>query len=81
MDTNGLTHIRPDGEALLGRMISILEQEPRISHKPCGVLDDLSLSVEKSDLIQEFSPVLSWSHYLQIHALSSYRRGSPARTG
>lgn len=51
-------------------------REPRISHKlcgeldfweklhePCGVLDDLSLSVEKSDLIQEFSPVLSWSHY------------------
>jgi len=25
-------------------------------HKPCGVLDDLSLSVEKSDLIQWFSP-------------------------
>ena len=32
-------------------------------HKPCGVLDDLSLSVEKSDLIQGFSPALSWSHY------------------
>ncbi len=32
-------------------------------HKPCGVLDDLSLAVEKNDSIQGFSPVLSWSHY------------------
>jgi len=151
MDVNGLTHIRPDGDDLFDRVVSILEQaranvvrsvnnnmviaywligreivqaiqggderaqygkqiikqlsvklnskygkgfsttnlwyfrqfyivysnrEPRIGHKlcgeldfgeklhkPCGVLDDLSLSVEKSDLIQEFSPVLSWSHY------------------
>jgi predicted nuclease of restriction endonuclease-like (RecB) superfamily len=35
-------------------------------HKPCGVLDDLSLSVEKSDLIQGFSPELSWSHYRSL---------------
>lgn len=33
------------------------------SHKACGVLDDLSLAVEKSDSIQGFSPALSWSHY------------------
>jgi predicted nuclease of restriction endonuclease-like (RecB) superfamily len=32
-------------------------------HKPCGVLDDLSLAVEKSEAIQGFSPLLSWSHY------------------
>jgi len=32
-------------------------------HKPCGVLDDLSLAVEKSNFIQGFSPALSWSHY------------------
>ena len=32
-------------------------------HKACGVLGDLSLSIEKSDLIQGFSPALSWSHY------------------
>ncbi|MFZ2631812.1 MAG: PDDEXK nuclease domain-containing protein [Desulfosalsimonadaceae bacterium] len=51
-------------------------REPRILHKacgefdsvkklhqPCGVLEDLSLAVEKSDSIQGFSPALSWSHY------------------
>ena len=32
-------------------------------HKPCGVLDDLSLAVEKSETIQGFSSLLSWSHY------------------
>lgn len=32
-------------------------------HKACGVLDDLSLAVEKSDEIQGFSSLLSWSHY------------------
>jgi predicted nuclease of restriction endonuclease-like (RecB) superfamily len=32
-------------------------------HKPCGVLDGLSLAVEKSDYVQGFSPALSWSHY------------------
>jgi len=32
-------------------------------HKPCGVLDDLSLAVEKNQHIQGFSPALSWSHY------------------
>lgn len=32
-------------------------------HKACGVLDDLSLAVEKSSSIRGFSPALSWSHY------------------
>jgi len=32
-------------------------------HKACGVLDDLSLAVDKSEEIQGFSPLLSWSHY------------------
>ena len=32
-------------------------------HKACGVLEDMSLAVEKSDSIQGFSPALSWSHY------------------
>lgn len=32
-------------------------------HKHCGVLDDLSLAIEKRDSIQGFSPALSWSHY------------------
>jgi predicted nuclease of restriction endonuclease-like (RecB) superfamily len=32
-------------------------------HKPCGVLNELSLSVEKNEAIQGFSPGLSWSHY------------------
>ena len=32
-------------------------------HKACGVLNDLSLAVEKSQSIQGFSPALSWSHY------------------
>lgn len=31
-----------------------------IHHKAC---DELSLAIEKSDSIQGFSPVLSWSHY------------------
>ncbi|MFH1829968.1 MAG: PDDEXK nuclease domain-containing protein [Pseudomonadota bacterium] len=31
--------------------------------KPCGVLDDMSLVVEKSGLIKGFSSLLSWSHY------------------
>ncbi len=35
----------------------------KIHHKACGVLNDLSLAVEKSDSIQGFSPALSWSHY------------------
>ena len=32
-------------------------------HKPCDVLGEMSMSIEKSDSIQGFSPVLSWSHY------------------
>jgi hypothetical protein len=32
-------------------------------HKACGVLGDLSLAVEKSEDLQGFSPLLSWSHY------------------
>ena len=32
-------------------------------HKACGVLGDLSLAVEKSEDIQGFSHLLSWSHY------------------
>lgn len=32
-------------------------------HKPCGVLNELSLSVENNKEIQGFSPGLSWSHY------------------
>ena len=35
----------------------------QIHHKACGVLDDLTLAVKKSDSIQGFSPALSWSHY------------------
>ena len=37
--------------------------DQKIHHKACGVLDDLSLAVEKSDSIPGFSPALSWSHY------------------
>lgn len=36
------------------------EEKP---HKTCGILDDMSLAVEKSDSIPGFSPALSWSHY------------------
>ncbi|MCX9073559.1 MAG: PDDEXK nuclease domain-containing protein [Candidatus Methanoperedens sp.] len=32
-------------------------------HKACDVLEDMSLAVQKSECIQGFSPVLSWSHY------------------
>ena len=46
-------------------------------HKPCGelpitmgigqkttdILNEMSLAVEKGDIVQGFSPVLSWSHY------------------
>lgn len=35
-------------------------------HKACGVLDDLTLAVEKSDELQGFSPLLSWSHYRSL---------------
>ncbi len=35
-------------------------------HTACGVLEELSLAVEKPDLIQGFSPNLGWSHYRQI---------------
>jgi len=38
-------------------------RRPKIRHKACGVLDDLSLAVEKSEALQGFSPLLSWSHY------------------
>ena len=40
-------------------------------HKPCGVLDDLSLAVEKSDFIQGFSPALSWSHYRTLSKIKT----------
>jgi len=39
------------------------DSQRRIHHKACDVLDDLCLAVEKSLLIQGFSPALSWSHY------------------
>ena len=39
------------------------DRKPEIRHKACGVLDDLTLAVEKSETIQGFSPLLSWSHY------------------
>ncbi|MCD4811982.1 PDDEXK nuclease domain-containing protein [bacterium] len=39
------------------------DSQQRIHHKPCDVLDDLCLAIEKSSLIQGFSPALSWSHY------------------
>jgi len=32
-------------------------------HKACDVLEDMSLAVQKSECIQGFSPLLSWSHY------------------
>jgi len=32
-------------------------------HMACDVLEDITLAVEKSEAIQGFSPVLSWSHY------------------
>lgn len=32
-------------------------------HMACDVLEDMSLAVEKSECLQGFSPVLSWSHY------------------
>ena len=38
-------------------------QEAGIRHKPCDVLDDLSIAIEKSSEIDGFSPLLSWSHY------------------
>ena len=41
----------------------IANRSPKIRHKACGVLDDLSLAVEKSEVLQGFSPLLSWSHY------------------
>lgn len=31
--------------------------------KPCGVLEDMRLAIEKSATIKGFSPILSWSHY------------------
>ena len=39
------------------------ERSPKIRHKACDVLEELSLVVEKSEYIRGFSPVLSWSHY------------------
>ena len=32
-------------------------------HKACDVLGEMGMAIEKSDSIQGFSPVLSWSHY------------------
>jgi predicted nuclease of restriction endonuclease-like (RecB) superfamily len=32
-------------------------------HKPCDVLKDMSLAIEKPGKIGGFSPLLSWSHY------------------
>lgn len=34
--------------------------------KACGVLDDMGLAVENSDLIKGFSSQLSWSHYRSL---------------
>ncbi len=48
---------KPCDELLLRR------DNQQIHHKACGILDDMSLAVEKNDSIQGFSPVLSWSHY------------------
>jgi predicted nuclease of restriction endonuclease-like (RecB) superfamily len=53
------------------------KRQPLILHKPCGellyeeklydeshhVLNDMSVAVERSDAIEGFSSVLSWSHY------------------
>ena len=39
------------------------ERLPEIRHMACDVLEDMSLAVQKSECIQGFSPVLSWSHY------------------
>ena len=41
-------------------------------HKPCGVLNDLSLAVENNEAIQGFSPRLSWSHYRTLTRLSHF---------
>jgi predicted nuclease of restriction endonuclease-like (RecB) superfamily len=35
----------------------------QIHHKPCDELENLSRSVENSEGVQGFSPLLSWSHY------------------
>lgn len=44
---------KPCGESGVGEKL----------HKPCGVLDDMCLAIEKSEAVQGFSPQLSWSHY------------------
>jgi hypothetical protein len=58
---------KPCGESGLGKKL----------HKPCGefspttgngrktidILNEMGLAVEKSDAVQGFSPILSWSHY------------------
>ncbi len=41
----------------------LADGEKGISHKPCDILEDLSLAVAKSDVILGFSSALSWSHY------------------
>jgi predicted nuclease of restriction endonuclease-like (RecB) superfamily len=57
--------------------LAFSKRNPLILHKPCGellyeeklydeshhVLSDMSVAVEKSDSIEGFSSVLSWSHY------------------
>lgn len=40
-------------------------------HKACGILNDLSLAVEKSEDIQGFSPLLSWSHYRTLSKIEN----------
>lgn len=39
------------------------KNEEEIHHKPCDILADLNLAIEKTNEIQGFSPSLSWSHY------------------
>jgi predicted nuclease of restriction endonuclease-like (RecB) superfamily len=43
-------------------LASGVEIDPK-HHKPCDVLHDLALAIEKADTVRGFSAGLSWSHY------------------
>jgi predicted nuclease of restriction endonuclease-like (RecB) superfamily len=43
----------------------------QIRHTASGVLEDLSLAVEKADPVSGFSPLLGWSHYRTLMKVAS----------
>ena len=55
---------------ILHKLCGELEVDEKL-HKPCGVLSDMNLSLDKSFLIEGFSSSLSWSHYRTLSKIEN----------